>query len=292
LLFINYFFFEESRPFVKIEQGKEAHIPPGGSIDLKCLASGIPTPTIAWYKKGKLLQSNTEPSTTMQIKVEGLVETTGFQCVAENKMGKSTASIQVSVLGPGSPPENVKYRLSDGVNVKIAWDPPRYPNGNISGYAVHFTENAEEPLELWEVIVTGTNRSAEVTSLNPWTKYTFGIRAFNVFGPGPLSPQFSLNTTQQIPYLRWTKEGEEIQSTFQPETSNDDLETTKLLVIEEIYETSTFVCTAENSVGIESKEIDVEVTGPGTSPNNFEANSSGRNVHFHWEPPTIQNGKI
>ncbi|KRY60969.1 Mesocentin [Trichinella britovi] len=314
----------ESRPFVKIEQGKEAHIPPGGSIDLKCLASGIPTPTIAWYKKGKLLQSNTEPSTTMQIKVEGLVETTGFQCVAENKMGKSTASIQVSVLGPGSPPENVKYRLSDGVNVKIAWDPPRYPNGNISGYAVHFTENAEEPLELWEVIVTGTNRSAEVTSLNPWTKYTFGIRAFNVFGPGPLSPQFSLNTTQQkmkpsitlhpsttvfiapggsiniscsssgypVPYLRWTKEDEEIQSTFQPETSNDDLETTKLLVIEEIYETSTFVCTAENSVGIESKEIDVEVTGPGTSPNNFEANSSGRNVHFHWEPPTIQNGKI
>ncbi|CDW55247.1 Mesocentin [Trichuris trichiura] len=315
---------EEFPPKVKIRPDNQVHVPRGGRVELECAAVGNPAPTVAWYKDGKLLEEpdNSNPTITL-LQLKDVIQSTTYECQAENKLGKANVSVSIIVLGPGSPPQKIQYHLVDGVNVEIEWEPPSISNGEILGYTIHYTDSPGEDIGNWEFLFSGVSPSIEVLDLKPHTSYTFGIRALNAFGPGPLSSRFVVNTTQPnaepkvavypselvmlppggsmnvscsstgypVPLLRWLEKENEVKS-FAELPAGEGVEASRVLVIEQIYETTTFTCEAENSEGVDSRDVHVRITGPGNAPKNVKVEAVGADVTIFWQPPTITNGEI
>ncbi|KFD67175.1 hypothetical protein M514_20611 [Trichuris suis] len=330
---------EEFPPKVKIRPDNQVHVPRGGRVELECAAVGNPAPTVAWYKDGKLLEEPDDSNPTITLlQLEDVIQSTTYECQAENKLGKTNVSVSIIVLGPGSPPQKIQYHLVDGVNVEIEWEPPTISNGEILGYTIHYTDSPSEDIGNWEFLFSGVSPSIEVLDLKPHTSYTFGIRALNAFGPGPLSARFVVNTTQPsaepkvavfpselvmlppggsmnvscsstgypVPLLRWLEKENEVKS-FAELPAGEGVEASRVLVIEQIYETTTFTCEAENSEGVDSRDVHVRITGimtaesfsikqfhsgPGNAPKNVKVEAVGADVTIRWQPPTITNGEI
>ncbi|KFD47426.1 hypothetical protein M513_11695 [Trichuris suis] len=330
---------QEFPPKVKIRPDNQVHVPRGGRVELECAAVGNPAPTVAWYKDGKLLEEPDDSNPTITLlQLEDVIQSTTYECQAENKLGKTNVSVSIIVLGPGSPPQKIQYHLVDGVNVEIEWEPPTISNGEILGYTIHYTDSPSEDIGNWEFLFSGVSPSIEVLDLKPHTSYTFGIRALNAFGPGPLSARFVVNTTQPsaepkvavfpselvmlppggsmnvscsstgypVPLLRWLEKENEVKS-FAELPAGEGVEASRVLVIEQIYETTTFTCEAENSEGVDSRDVHVRITGimtaesfsikqfhsgPGNAPKNVKVEAVGADVTIRWQPPTITNGEI
>uniref|UniRef100_A0A5S6QSI3 Uncharacterized protein n=1 Tax=Trichuris muris TaxID=70415 RepID=A0A5S6QSI3_TRIMR len=315
---------EEFAPKVKVRPDNQVHVPRGGRAELECAAVGNPPPTVAWYKNGKILEQPDDSNPTITLlQLRDVIQSTTYECQAENKLGKENVSVRIIVLGPGSPPQNIQYQLIDGVNVELQWEAPDIPNGEILGYTIHYTDSPNEDIGNWEFLFSAASQSIEVFDLKPHTSYTFGIRALNAFGPGPLSGRFIVNTTQPnsvpkvavhpselvmlppggsvniscsssgypVPLLRWLEKGVEVKSFAKPPTT-EGIEASRVLVIEQIYETTTFTCEAQNFEGVDSRNVHVRIAGPGNAPKNVKVEAVGSDVTIRWEPPTITNGDI
>ena len=62
-------------------------------------------------------------------------------------------------------------------SMTISWQPPRDPNGIITGYQVSYTPHGESEY-LHDVV--GDTTSTELTSLKPHTEYSIRVRAKTV----------------------------------------------------------------------------------------------------------------
>ena len=77
---------------------------------------------------------------------------------------------------------------SDPTSVTLTWLPPRRNNGRINGYVVFYTVDKRKDDREWVVEgVVGDKTSADITQLDPDTKYYFKIQARNSKGYGPVS---------------------------------------------------------------------------------------------------------
>ncbi|CAH8627062.1 unnamed protein product [Heterobilharzia americana] len=99
----------------------------------------------------------------------------------ERKPGDSPRDI--SLLGPsvgsGGQP----------VSIRISWQPPKHPNGLLTGYVLYYSTNHSLPLSEWSrrrlppdslnTVISGLARNAV---------YAFRLKATNPFGDGPMSP--------------------------------------------------------------------------------------------------------
>ena len=81
----------------------------GQSVTFTCVVSGIPTPTVTWYRNGALLSagglisiSGNSPNVSALFISSLAVEDTGmYQCFASNVVGRTQASwaLQVRISG-------------------------------------------------------------------------------------------------------------------------------------------------------------------------------------------------
>ncbi|VDP19422.1 unnamed protein product [Soboliphyme baturini] len=317
---------EEFPPEVRILNGDRLEVVPGDSVELTCTASGKPKPSLAWYQGEDsldLLLESAGRSSSLTISVKSIVETTIFSCVARNSQGRDTAQVRVVVIGPGSPPDQIQYRLVDGINLDISWGEPSIKNGDILGYSIHYTDDPKADIEKWNVKLLDTEHTVLLQNLQPETTYTVMLRAFNQDGFGPFSSRFDIRTTTQtmephvfmynqsyveippgksvtltcvasgfpIPKLTWTRNAEEL-STLSEAGRNGSMEITQTLVLEEVYESANFECNAVNAVGSDKAFAEVHVTGPGSAPQDIQMNVHDTVAELKWEEPLIPNGEI
>ena len=91
---------------------------------------------------------------------------------------------------PGSPPRDLIVRTPIGAKpgvVKLSWRPPKFPNGAINGYIIHYSTDRRAQDRDWFVeAIMGSDTEATIRGLAPNTRYFFKMSARNGVGYGPV----------------------------------------------------------------------------------------------------------
>ncbi|XP_046681889.1 neogenin isoform X3 [Homalodisca vitripennis] len=98
---------------------------------------------------------------------------------------------------PSSPPRDLTVVAVDGnpTIVNLNWQPPKQPNGQITGYVVSYTTDMFNRDRDWVVEgVVGDKMTTSIKGLTASTTYYFKIQARNSKGYGPMSGIVSMTT--------------------------------------------------------------------------------------------------
>ncbi|KAM3718996.1 Tyrosine-protein phosphatase Lar-like [Dirofilaria immitis] len=122
-----------------------------------------------------------------------------------NVIGRSAASmpkeVQTDETKPGSAPQKVQARVLSRSSILVRWEPPEKPNGQITGYVVHYTNL--EPNTTYHLWKTRETKSDElivtITNLEFESVYYIHVQAKNAKGLGPMSQLATVITKQGIP---------------------------------------------------------------------------------------------
>lgn len=83
-------------------------------------------------------------------------------------------------LSPGpSSPRNVHADALSINAVRLRWQPPEDPNGDIVKYSIEYQPVGQGSLHPWVDTDDGNKTTKDVTSLNGSTLYQFRVRAFS-----------------------------------------------------------------------------------------------------------------
>lgn len=100
-------------------------------------------------------------------------------------------------LAPG-PPARIRFPEVNKNWLKIAWDPPVYPHGNITGYRVAYQRNdSSGSYERDDSNVAPSRRLLLFTVLTPETYYRFFVWAKTTKGWGPASQEVVYTTVKR-----------------------------------------------------------------------------------------------
>ncbi|XP_012139642.1 neogenin protein frazzled isoform X2 [Megachile rotundata] len=111
-------------------------------------------------------------------------------------------SNQTQEAVPSSPPRDLTIQsLEDlSTSVLLRWQPPKQPNGPITGYIIFCSTDNTKWDRDWSVKgVLGDKTEFVVENLKPSTTYYFKIQARNSKGNGPSSAIVSFKTPQNVP---------------------------------------------------------------------------------------------
>ncbi|CAH1184278.1 unnamed protein product [Phyllotreta striolata] len=142
---------------------------------------------------------------TMYYSVTSLSPYTEYEMyvIAVNNIGRGPTSAPAVVTTgetePGTAPRNVQVRPLSSSTMVIQWDEPETPNGQVTGYKVYYTTNAQQPMAQWESQVVDNNQLTTISELTPHTIYTIRVQAYTSVGPGPLSAPVHVKTQQGVP---------------------------------------------------------------------------------------------
>ncbi|XP_030067895.1 protein sidekick-1 [Microcaecilia unicolor] len=127
------------------------------------------------------------------------------QMTAYNIIGESPPSSPVQVFvgeaAPASPPLNIQVNPLTPSQLEITWDPPAMDsqNGRIQGYKIYYWETGNQNETEKSKILFLPETVARLKNLTSYTKYSFGISAFNGAGDGPRSDPRHGRTHQAAP---------------------------------------------------------------------------------------------
>ncbi|XP_063237445.1 neogenin isoform X2 [Bacillus rossius redtenbacheri] len=102
---------------------------------------------------------------------------------------------------PSSQPRDLTVVPVEGMptTVNLNWQPPRQPNGAITGYVVLYTDDHTRNDREWVVKgIVGDKMTTTVTGLKPDTTYYYKIQARNAKGYGPFSSTVTFTTGPRI----------------------------------------------------------------------------------------------
>ncbi|KAK3726626.1 hypothetical protein QZH41_012276 [Actinostola sp. cb2023] len=121
-----------------------------------------------------------------------------FEILAYTRHGLGPKSIPVRAKTlesiPG-PPARVRFSHVEKDSVKLLWNPPIYPHGNITGYRVAYRRNQSSSSFLYEDSnIASTRRSDVLLGLLDKTHYRFFVWAKTIKGWGPAAEQVVYTT--------------------------------------------------------------------------------------------------
>jgi len=116
-------------------------------------------------------------------------------------LGPPSEPIQARTLEdkPSGPPQGSRARPRSSTSIEVFWQPPlaRLQNGKITGYNIRYTHIRTGTPKI--LSVDGSRRSAMLTGLRKFTKYTIWVTSTNSKGEGPPSNKFELFTDEDVP---------------------------------------------------------------------------------------------
>ncbi|XP_055934976.1 neogenin-like isoform X4 [Argiope bruennichi] len=143
-------------------------------------------------------------STDLNCMIDDLRPNTQYEFSVKVVKGSRESTWSMSVINstqeaaPSSPPRDLTVIPSedDSSSVTLTWQPPKQPNGQITGYVVFYTTDREETKEREWVVegVIGDKLSTSLRNLLTDTVYFFKIQARNTKGYGPLSSEVVYKT--------------------------------------------------------------------------------------------------
>ncbi|XP_076438813.1 neogenin-like [Babylonia areolata] len=135
-------------------------------------------------------------ATDLVAHIDGLRPNTQYVFVVRVINGRRQSEWSMSVTNttfeaaPGSEPRDLTPvpLANDPLAVSIHWQPPQRPNGQITGYLIYYTTDADQEDRDWVLEgVLGDKLSTVITKLTKDTTYYFKVQARNAIGYGPVS---------------------------------------------------------------------------------------------------------
>ncbi|XP_066491388.1 receptor-type tyrosine-protein phosphatase S isoform X3 [Tiliqua scincoides] len=146
-----------------------------------------------------------EDITTTRYSIGGLSPNSEYEIwvSAVNTIGQGPPSESVVTRtgeqAPASAPRNVQGRMLSATTMIIQWEEPVEPNGQIRGYRVYYTMEADQPVSNWQKHNVDDSLLTTVSSLLEDETYTVRVLAFTSVGDGPLSDPIQVKTQQGVP---------------------------------------------------------------------------------------------
>lgn len=145
-------------------------------------------------------------SAELNCMIDDLKPNTQYEFSVKVVKGKRESTWSMSVFNttqeaaPSSPPRDLTIFPSENEDptiIILRWQPPKQPNGQITGYIVFYTTDNTQRDRDWVVEgIVGNKTSAALKGLLPETTYFFKIQARNSKGYGPLSIEATFKTLQ------------------------------------------------------------------------------------------------
>lgn len=143
-------------------------------------------------------------STKQSCMVEDLKANTQYEFAVKTLMNKQNSTWSMSVLNttqeavPSTAPQDltiVPTSNDDPSTVNMHWQPPKQPNGQITGYVIFYTTDNTQQDRDWTVkVIVGDKLNDVLHGLKPSSMYYFKIQARNNKGYGPMSSEVSFKT--------------------------------------------------------------------------------------------------
>lgn len=136
-------------------------------------------------------------STGLNCHIDNLKPYTNYEFSVKVIKGRRQSTWSMSVLNtteeaaPGTHPRDLTtIRIENNPqSVRLNWQPPVSPNGQITGYLVFYTTDPNLDDIRWVVEgVLGERLTSSIKGLTPDTTYYFKVQARNSKGYGPISP--------------------------------------------------------------------------------------------------------
>ncbi|KIH59561.1 fibronectin type III domain protein, partial [Ancylostoma duodenale] len=224
---------------------------------------------------------------------------------------------------PIDSPKDILPAVAEDNTVNITWSGPTEPNGPIKSYTIYFTPDdgtADDDYKTWPRIeVPSTDDHGTITidkdqyNIRPNTPYKVRISATNDLSEGPASeptlfetgsgetpPVITLDPPSTVvsvdpkgsvtivcsatgipqPTVYWVLEnGERIEG--------------KTLQLTNLIKDTTVTCKAENKAGGALEVVQIQISGPGTPPNEIVLLPMPNQViNVEWTTPDEVNGRI
>uniref|UniRef100_A0A4W4FPA6 Receptor-type tyrosine-protein phosphatase F n=1 Tax=Electrophorus electricus TaxID=8005 RepID=A0A4W4FPA6_ELEEL len=126
-----------------------------------------------------------------------------FRVMAVNNIGRGPPGEPVETRtgeqAPSSPPRQVQARMLSASTMLVQWEPPEEPNGQVRGYRVYYTTEAEAPPSSWHKHNTDDSRLTTISGLITDITYSLRVLGFTSVGDGPLSEALQVKTQQGVP---------------------------------------------------------------------------------------------
>ncbi|XP_071033354.1 tyrosine-protein phosphatase Lar isoform X4 [Parasteatoda tepidariorum] len=253
-----------------------------------------------------------------------------FYVIAVNAIGRGSPSqaavVTTGETEPGSAPRNVQATPLSSSTVVIQWDPPKEPNGQVTGYKVYYTTNPHVPVQAWQSQIVDNNQLTTISDLMTDAIYSIRVQAFTSRGPGPLSNTIQMKTqlgvpsqptnlravptsatTVQLSWTRPTHTGENIigyelywNDTFSQHEYHREIESESYTLGELYPDTEYFIWVAAKSKRGEGAatppvKVRTEQYAPTAPPQEVTGVTlNSRSLRISWEPPpeSQQNGHL
>ncbi|NWU95536.1 MYBPH protein, partial [Upupa epops] len=183
----------------------------GDAVNLMIPFQGKPKPEVVWTKGGQPLDTsrinirNTEKDTIFYIRNAERSDSGQYELAVRINGAEDKAILDIRVIEPPGPPENLKLVDVWGFNVALEWTPPA-DNGNsdIKGYVV---QKSDKKSGKWFTALERCSRtSCTISDLIIGNTYSFRVFAENACG---LSERAAV--TSAVAHIQKTK------TTYQPE---------------------------------------------------------------------------
>ncbi|CAG2109800.1 unnamed protein product [Medioppia subpectinata] len=148
-------------------------------------------------------------TTDLNSMIDDLKPNTQYEFAVKVVKNRRESTWSMSVLNitqeaaPSSPPRDLTVVAAvndDPTVINLHWQPPKQPNGQITGYVIFYTTDNTQRDRDWVVEgVIGDKMTTVLKGLLPDYTYYFKIQARNNKGYGPISAEVSFKTLQALP---------------------------------------------------------------------------------------------
>ncbi|XP_022254822.1 neogenin-like, partial [Limulus polyphemus] len=137
-------------------------------------------------------------STDLNCMIDDLKPNTQYEFSVKVVLGQQESTWSMSAFNttqeaaPSSPPRDLTLVPSEDEStvVNLHWQPPKQPNGLITGYVIFYTtDNTQKDINWVVEGVVGDKMTTTLKGLTPATTYYFKIQARNNKGYGPFSTE-------------------------------------------------------------------------------------------------------
>ena len=146
-------------------------------------------------------------STKTSVMIDDLKASTQYEFAVKVVRGRQESTWSMSVVNstlesaPSSEPRDLTVVADPSDNpstIRLQWQPPKQPNGQITGYVILYTTDESLNDRDWSVqALVGDKMNTVLNNLIPDTTYHFKIQAKNEKGPGPVSAPVHFRTLSQ-----------------------------------------------------------------------------------------------
>lgn len=182
-------------------------------VTLRCNATTDPLERsklkISWLYNGEKIEFGSETNVarynlddSLKITQAQIDNTGSYTCNASTELDWQAVTVQLTVKGRPDPPYDVRMVSCSTLKAEVAWIPGSDNNDPIIEYIIYYNTSFDEPDTFREGTRTSSNKQLAQVRLQPWTNYTFSVRARNSLGLSERSlftPAFC-TTPQQKPY--------------------------------------------------------------------------------------------